>query len=165
MPDWIINFIAFAGAYGLMEFVAWSNHKYIMHGFGWFLHKSHHVNRGGWFEWNDVYFVIYAAISMTLCYFGWSRQGGMDYRFWMGCGVAAYGFTYFLLHDIFIHNRIKLFRKVRWKYFEAMRRAHKIHHKHIEKENGEEFGMLLFSKKYFKILDAKSLFEKANSKA
>jgi beta-carotene 3-hydroxylase len=152
-----INIIAFTGAYLGMEFVAWSNHKYIMHGFGWFLHKSHHVNRGGWWEWNDVYFVIYAAISMGLCYAGWEN---LDYRFWMGCGVAAYGFTYFLLHDIFIHSRIKLFRKVRWRYFEAMKRAHKIHHKHLGKEHGEEFGMLIFNKKYFKILDAKSLFEK-----
>jgi beta-carotene 3-hydroxylase len=157
MPIWIINPVAFISAYFIMEFVAWSNHKYIMHGFGWFLHKSHHVNRGGWFEGNDVYFVIYAAISMTLCYFGWEK---LDYRFWMGAGVAAYGFTYFLLHDIFIHNRIKLFRRVRWRYFEAMKRSHKIHHKHISKEDGEEFGMLLFSKKYFKILDANSLFEK-----
>lgn len=159
MTDILINILAFLGAYAGMEFVAWSNHKYIMHGFGWFLHKSHHVNRGSWWEWNDVYFVVYAAISMSLCYFGWEN---LDYRFWMGCGVAAYGFTYFLLHDIFIHNRIKLFRRTRWRYFEAMKRAHKIHHKHLGKDHGEEFGMLLFSKKYFKILDAKSLFEKAN---
>ena len=25
-----------------MEFVAWFAHKYIMHGFLWFLHKDHH---------------------------------------------------------------------------------------------------------------------------
>ena len=25
-----------------MEFVAWSSHKYIMHGFGWAWHRDHH---------------------------------------------------------------------------------------------------------------------------
>lgn len=154
MPIWIINLFAFFGSYIVMEFIAWSNHKYIMHGFGWFLHQSHHLQRKGWFELNDIYFLIYAGMSMTLCYFGWKN---LDYRFWMGVGIAAYGLTYFIMHDIFIHNRIKLFRRARWRYFEAMKRAHKMHHKHLEKENGEEFGMLFFSRKYFKILDAKNL--------
>jgi beta-carotene 3-hydroxylase len=157
MSDWIINSIAFVGAFLAMEFVAWSNHKYIMHGIGWFLHKSHHEHRHGIFEWNDVYFVVYAAMSMVFCYLGWEH---LDYRFWIGAGIAAYGMTYFVLHDIFIHNRIKLFRKTRWRYFEAMKRAHKMHHKHIQKEHGEEFGMLLFSRKYFKILDAQNLLKK-----
>ena len=30
-----------------------------------------------------------------------------------------------------------------------MRRAHKIHHKHLEKEDGECFGFLWVPKRYF----------------
>ena len=29
-------------AFGFMEFVAWSNHKYLMHGALWMWHKDHH---------------------------------------------------------------------------------------------------------------------------
>jgi beta-carotene 3-hydroxylase len=159
MSPWLINAIAFLGAYFAMEFVAWSNHKYIMHGFGWFLHKSHHEQRHGRFEWNDVYFIVYASMSMVFFYLGWEH---FDYRFWIGAGIASYGLTYFILHDIFIHNRIKLFRRTRWRYFEAMRRAHKMHHKHMHKEDGEEFGMLIFNPKYYKILDAQNLLKKSH---
>ncbi|MFT5166906.1 MAG: beta-carotene 3-hydroxylase, partial [Saprospiraceae bacterium] len=31
-----------------------------------------------------------------------------------------------------------------------LRRAHKMHHKHLNKEEGECFGMLLFPYKYYK---------------
>jgi beta-carotene 3-hydroxylase len=31
-----------------------------------------------------------------------------------------------------------------------MRKAHKVHHKKMDKEDGEEFGLLLFNKKHFK---------------
>ncbi len=33
-------------------------------------------------------------------------------------------------------------------YIRAIRRAHKMHHKHLEKYEGESFGMLLVAKKY-----------------
>ena len=36
-------------------------------------------------------------------------------------------------------------------YFVGLRKAHKIHHKHLDKENGECFGMLYVPKKYFKM--------------
>ena len=59
-------------------------------------------------------------------YFGYDN---LDYRFWMGIGVTAYGFTYFLLHDVFIHRRGKFLDKIDNSYFQAMRKAHKVHHK------------------------------------
>ncbi len=149
MNTWLINLLAFAGTYLLMEFVAWSNHKYIMHGPGWILHKSHHEERKGIFEWNDLYFVFYAAVSMTLVYFGWEN---LDYRFWMGCGVAAYGLTYFLLHDVFIHGRAKFLKSLRSDYFDAMRRAHRAHHKTTTKHGAVEFGLLLFNRKWKEII-------------
>ena len=65
-------------------------------------------------------------------------------------GIFAYGLTYFLVHDIFIHQRFKLFRNANNKYARALRRAHKMHHKHIGKNQGECFGMLLFPFKHYK---------------
>jgi len=147
MTTILINLFSFLVSYFLMEGVAWATHKYVMHGFLWSLHKSHHVPHAGRFEKNDLFFLFYATIAMTLMYFGWEH---LDYRFWMGVGVTGYGLTYFILHDVFIHQRGKIFRNSKLKYFEAMRKAHKIHHKKMTRENGEQFGMLLFSKKYFR---------------
>ena len=66
----------------------------------------------------------------------------ITFLFWIGLGITLYGLAYFLIHDIFIHQRFRLFRNSDNAYFKAIRRAHKIHHKHIDKEEGECFGML-----------------------
>jgi beta-carotene 3-hydroxylase len=142
----LINIVAFLIAYFGMEFVAWFTHKYIMHGFLWVLHESHHSERHGIFELNDFFFVLFASIGITLILLG---ADTFNYLFWAGIGVAAYGFTYFILHDVFIHRRLKWFNNTEWKYFKAMVRAHKMHHKHLTKYNGESFGLLVFSKKYY----------------
>jgi len=132
-----------------MEFMAWFTHKYIMHGFLWVLHKDHHKkDHDSWFERNDAFFIFYAVVSMsfimiadnTWFWYGWP----------IGLGIVAYGATYFLVHDIFIHQRFKLFRKANNRYARGIRRAHKIHHKHLGKEDGECFGMLVVPFKYFK---------------
>jgi beta-carotene 3-hydroxylase len=68
----------------------------------------------------------------------------------IGLGIFAYGLTYFLVHDIFIHQRFKMFRNANNKYARALRRAHKMHHKHLGKDKGECFGMLLFPFKHYK---------------
>lgn len=143
----ILNVIAFLVAYVSMEGVAWTTHKYIMHGFLWSLHESHHKPRQGIFEKNDFFFLIYATIAMVLMYFGYEN---LDYRFWMGLGVTAYGFTYFMLHDVFIHRRAKWLEKINSRYFRAMRKAHKVHHKTVGKEGCQEFGLLLFRQKHYR---------------
>ncbi|MBL0102634.1 MAG: sterol desaturase family protein [Bacteroidetes bacterium] len=146
MPNNIyINIAAFIISYVGMEGVAWFTHKYIMHGFLWVLHESHHKPRTGRFEKNDWFFAFYATIAMTLMYFGYDN---LDFRFWMGLGVTAYGFTYFLLHDVFIHRRGRFFEKIDHPYFKAMRKAHKVHHKTMGKDGSEEFGLLLFKRKH-----------------
>ena len=70
--------------------------------------------------------------------------------FWIGLGITLYGFTYFIVHDVFIHQRIKWFRRSDALYFKAIRKAHKVHHKHLQKEEGECFGMLWVPIQYFK---------------
>ena len=143
---WIlILFLTFC----FMEFMAWFSHKYIMHGFMWSLHKDHHVkDHMSWFERNDLFFIFYALVSS-----GFVILWG-EFNLWVGLpiaiGIFIYGMTYFLVHDIFIHQRFKLFRNINSKYAKGIRRAHKIHHKNIYKENGECFGMLIVPMKYFK---------------
>jgi beta-carotene 3-hydroxylase len=132
-----------------MEFMAWFSHKYIMHGFLWSLHKDHHKkDKKSWFERNDLFFIFYALVSSGLVVL-WGEAG-----FWpglpMGIGIFLYGVTYFLVHDVFIHQRFKLFRKANNRYAKALRRAHKMHHKHLDKDKGECFGMLWVPLKYFK---------------
>jgi beta-carotene 3-hydroxylase len=85
---------------------------------------------------------------MILMFLGMS--GGFDVRFYIGMGIAIYGFAYFLVHDIFIHQRFKLFTRSNNIYLRAIRKAHKVHHKHLGKEEGECFGMLIVPLKYFR---------------
>jgi beta-carotene 3-hydroxylase len=84
-----------------------------------------------------------------LFYFG--ADAGFDYRFFIGLGIFAYGLSYFIVHDIIIHQRLKLFKNTKNKYLIALRKGHKVHHKHLGKEEGECFGMLFVPFKYFKI--------------
>ena len=141
--------IVFLLTFFIMEFMAWFTHKFIMHGFLWSLHADHHKkDHDSWFERNDAFFIFYAVVSM-LFIFLW-QNGILDIGLAIGLGIFTYGLTYFLVHDIFIHQRFKLFRKANNKYARALRRAHKMHHKHIGKNQGECFGMLFFPFKHYK---------------
>ena len=143
----ITNIIITAFIFILMEFVAWFTHKYIMHGFLWNLHEDHHVGKPGFFEKNDSFFLIF-AIPGSLC----SIYGALhnySFVFFIGLGITLYGLAYFLVHEIFIHQRFKVFKNANNTYLLALRRAHKIHHKHLGKEDGECFGMLIVPFKYF----------------
>ena len=143
---WILIYVA---TFIFMEFMAWFSHKYIMHGFLWHFHKDHHKkDHGSWFEYNDLFFIFYAIVSMSLVIL-WG-----EYGFWAGLpmalGIFTYGMSYFIVHDVFIHQRFKILRSTNSKYAKGLRRAHKIHHKNIHKGGGECFGMLWVPIKYFK---------------
>jgi len=133
-----------------MEGVTWLTHKYIMHGVLWVLHEDHH--QPGYphvLEKNDLFFVIFAIPSILLFYFG--VQGGVNYLFYIGLGILLYGMAYFIFHEVIIHRRLKWFERSNNKYIMGIRKAHKVHHKHMDKEDGECFGMLMVPFKYFKI--------------
>ena len=100
------------------------------------------------FERNDSFFLIFATPGIAFILAG--TVFGIPHCLPIGLGITAYGFTYFMVHDIFIHQRFKWLRKADNIYFKAIRRAHKIHHKHLGKEDGECFGMLVVPFKYFK---------------
>lgn len=136
-----------------MEFVSWFSHKYIMHGLLWNLHEDHHVRKPGFFEKNDAFFLIFAVPSACGFIFG-SIYPELRFLFYMGLGILLYGIAYFFVHDVFIHQRFKWFTRTNNRYFRAIRKAHKVHHKHLGKKKGECFGMLIVPKKFWK--EAKS---------
>ncbi|WP_028979757.1 sterol desaturase family protein [Sporocytophaga myxococcoides] len=136
----IISFVS-------MEAIAWLAHKYIMHGFLWIFHKDHHRPGGSAIEHNDFFFLLFATPAIICFLIGFKE---LSIYFWIASGITLYGFTYFIIHDIFIHQRIKWLKKTNFAYLKAIRKAHKVHHKHMAKEDGECFGMLWVPIKYFK---------------
>ena len=133
--------------YILMEGITWCTHKFVMHGWMWYFHEDHHQPRGGFFEKNDSFFLIFAVPSCLMIVFG--SMAAFDWRFFVGIGILLYGVSYFLIHDVLIHQRFDWFSRTDNLYFRAIRKAHKIHHKHLNKEDGECFGMLFVPRKYF----------------
>jgi beta-carotene 3-hydroxylase len=133
--------------YILMEGITWCTHKFVMHGWMWYFHEDHHQPRGGFFEKNDAFFLIFAVPSCLMIVFG--SMAAFDWRFFVGIGILLYGVSYFLIHDVLIHQRFDWFSRTDNLYFRAIRKAHKIHHKHLNKEDGECFGMLYVPRKYF----------------
>lgn len=133
-----------------MEGVAWATHKFVMHGFLWRLHADHHrKDHYGVLERNDSFFLIFAVPSIALFAVG-SYNGLHTPWLWIGLGILVYGIAYFLVHEVFIHQRIKWLRNSKSAYFLGIRKAHKTHHKHLGKEGGECFGMLWVPLKYFR---------------
>ncbi|REJ82968.1 MAG: beta-carotene hydroxylase [Bacteroidetes bacterium] len=131
-----------------MECVAWFAHKYVMHGFGWFLHRDHHTrDNTGFFEKNDSFFLVFAVPAIAFFITGTFTDH--TFMLYIALGITLYGMAYFLVHDIFIHQRFKIFRNTDNWYLKGIRRAHKMHHKHLDKEDGECFGMLWVPMKYF----------------
>lgn len=133
--------------YVAMEGITWCTHKFVMHGLMWYFHEDHHQPRGRFFEKNDTFFLIFAVPSCLLIVFG--SMSAFDWRFFVGLGIMFYGFSYFLVHDVLIHRRFDWFSRTDNVYFRAIRKAHKVHHKHLGKEDGECFGMLYVPRKYF----------------
>ncbi len=133
-----------------MEFVAWSAHKYLMHGWLWIWHEDHHkphFEKDGFFEKNDLFFLVFALPSMA-CYILGSI---VEYRWvlFIGIGISIYGLIYFLIHDVYIHQRFRWFRQLDSRYSRAILRAHGAHHSKINKEEGESFGLLVVNPKYY----------------
>lgn len=125
-----------------MESLSWLIHKYLFHGPLWFLHKSHHQKSHAFLEWNDLFAILFAAISLYLMYID---RNDFGYRFYIGLGISVYGLIYFVIHDWFVHRRFKTFKSNN-KYLTSIRKAHKIHHKNQGKTEGKAFGLLFVKK-------------------
>ncbi len=98
----LTNTLVFLATLAGMEVFAWWAHKYVMHGWGWGWHKSHHEPRNGWFEKNDLYAVVFAGVAILLIALGTAGYHPLE---WIGAGMTAYGFLYFVAHDGLVHHR------------------------------------------------------------
>jgi len=151
MSDILLYVLITFGAFAGMEFVAWFAHKYIMHGFLWVWHEDHHRphhEKEGFFEKNDLFFIVF-AIPSAVCYMlGGLIDGYFPFLF-VGIGISLYGITYFLIHDVYIHRRFKWFKQLDNKYSKGILRAHGAHHAKTSKEDCESFGLLIVGKQYF----------------
>jgi beta-carotene 3-hydroxylase len=55
-------------------------------------------------------------------------------------GITAYGAVYFIVHDLYVHRRMKRF-PLKLRFLARVKRAHAVHHRF----GGEPYGLLLFS--------------------
>ncbi len=147
----LINIGIVIGAVVAMEFVAWFAHKFLMHGLLWSWHEDHHdpMQKTGFFEKNDRFFLVF-AIPSALCYMFGSFYADLSFLLYIGIGISIYGLIYFLIHDVYIHQRFKWFRQLDNKYSRAILRAHGAHHAVQTKEDCESFGLLVVNPKFFK---------------
>jgi beta-carotene 3-hydroxylase len=143
----IMNAILFSIlGFGIMEVSGWFIHKFIMHGPLWNIHKTHHQHTDGPFELNDLFSLIFGSVAVLLIFLG---VGSLDYRFWIGIGISAYGLSYFFLHDMLIHRRIKFFKKPKKGYLAGIFKAHQAHHATNKRDGSVSFGLFVVPKKYF----------------
>ena len=140
MTNWpALIAIAFA-VFLVMEGVAWAAHKYIMHGWGWGWHESHHEPHEGMFEKNDLYAVVFAVISIAL--FAIGSFGELPVVTAIATGVLLYGLFYFIVHDGLVHQRWP-FRHIPHKgYAKRLVQAHRMHHAVKGKDDCVSFGFL-----------------------
>jgi beta-carotene 3-hydroxylase len=121
-----------------MECVAWSAHKYIMHGFGWSWHRDHHEPHQNLLERNDLFGIIGATAAIALFTYGYFYSTSL---WWVAMGITAYGAIYTVIHDGLVHQRF--FRWVPKRgYAKRLVQAHKLHHATVGKRGGVSFGFV-----------------------
>lgn len=125
-------------AFLAMEPVTAATHRWVMHGVGEFLHRSHHQRIVGRFEANDWYPVMFAAV-VNVGFFAGFNWDGFGSLVPVGVGVTMYGACYALVHDVYIHGRLGWFAGRRVAAFDRLADAHRIHHLY----GAAPYGMLL----------------------
>lgn len=132
----LYNLAVLLGTLLAMEGVGTLAHKYVMHGWGWWLHRSHHEPQLGMLELNDVYLLALALIAVGLVALG--RAGYAPLQ-WVGGGVAGYGVLYVVLHDGLFHRHWPRAPQALNRYFKRLHRAHCLHHA-VKGRNSVSFG-------------------------
>lgn len=135
---WLIPVAIVAGTVVAMEGVAAAVHRHVMHGPGWRWHQSHHAHRTGLLELNDLYALVFAALSVALFWLG----GSVPALWWVGLGMVAYGILYALLHDALVHRRMPFPSVPHAGYLKRLVQAHRLHHAVHSREGAVSFGFL-----------------------
>jgi len=134
--DLVIPLLAALAAFVVMEPVTALLHRVLFHGPGKVLHNSHHRPASRGWEANDAFPVMFAALTIFVMALGTVRPS-LGILVAIGAGVTAYGATYAVVHDLYIHRRLGLLpERVAW--LEPLREAHRIHHLY----NAAPYGML-----------------------
>lgn len=131
--------------FAVMKGITWLTHRYVMHGFLCYLHKGSRRENSGFFKKHNTILIIF-AIPGWLCI----MPGSMNHAYWavsIGAGIALYGLAYLTVDGIIIHQRFKLVDQCYNRYIKGFCLIHMMHHRHLGKEERENFGMLLPAKK------------------
>ena len=72
--NWLLFISVVLGTFFLMEGITWCTHRFVMHGFLWYLHEDHHKPSGHALEKNDAFFLIFAIPSWLCIMLGLQRQ-------------------------------------------------------------------------------------------
>ena len=130
-----------------MEFVAWFSHKYIMHGFCGRCTKiiTKRTTSPGLNAM--ISFLFFMPSQSFLSSYG--EKQGFGLGFLLHWVFLLYGLTYFMVHDIFIHQSFKLFRNSN-SNTQRLTKSTQNTPQEYHKEEGECFGMLWVPIKYFK---------------
>ncbi len=87
-----------------MEAVSYLAHRFIMHGFGMGLHRSHHRPSRGGFEANDCYPAMFSTVAISAFAVGTSLPSAEILE--VAAGITLYGMAYLFVHEIYIHRRL-----------------------------------------------------------
>ena len=135
---WLSHFLF---AFLSMEFMAWAAHRYLMHGFLWCLHEDHHVVRKDQIgQKNDFFALFFAIPSVCAIYYGVTYS--ISFLSAQGFGIAFYGLAYFVVHEVIIHRRWRLFN-MSGSYIDSIKESHRKHHMVRHREGARNFGMLI----------------------
>ena len=126
-----------ASSFVLMEPVTYAVHRWVMHGPGRSLHRSHHRPSTGRLEANDLFPVMFASVVGVALVVGFNVPGYAS-LVPVGTGVTLYGLAYGLVHDGVIHGRLPAVRRISGRYVQWLADSHRIHHLF----GGEPYGML-----------------------
>lgn len=140
--QWWLGPVLFMITVAGMEGFAYVMHRWVMHGPGWFLHESHHRQREGRFELNDLYGIIFAIPSIVLL-FGGTQLGWWSGYAWIGAGIEGYGAIYFGFHDVIVHRRVATRYLPKSRYMKRIVQAHRLHHAVESKHGAVSFGFIL----------------------
>ncbi len=129
-------------AFVVMEPVTYAAHRFVMHGLGRRLHRSHHrrwparAADDPFLEANDVFPVVFAAVTILAITAGLNVDG-LAALVPVSVGVTAYGLAYALVHDVYVHQRIPW--RASHPVLDRLAAAHELHHRF----GGEPYGMLV----------------------
>ena len=135
-----LNAVIVVAAFLAMEAGAWAVHRYVMHGWGWGWHRSHHEPREGWLERNDLYAVVFSGLTLALL--GFSSRDGYHPAYFAGVGASLFGLAYFLLHDVLVHGRLPLRWTPKRGYLKRLVQAHRLHHATRGRDGAVSYGFL-----------------------